>query len=94
MAQENENTVLMFDAELQREAPHTLEIDNNGEVVLTCVETGRFTKLPADTTVESAKAYMDAHRTANTGQITVASIEEKKAALLAGLNQPAPEASA
>lgn len=75
----------MFSAELQRDSEHTLEIDSNGEIVLTCTETGRFIKFPGTSTVESMKAQMEAHRVANVGQVTLTSIEAKKSELLAGL---------
>jgi hypothetical protein len=87
---ENDQTVMMFDASLQREAPHTIDIDGNGEIVLTSAETGRFVKLPATTTPDELKAYIAEHKAANEGQITVASIEEKKAELVAALTEEAP----
>lgn len=80
-----ENTIQMFDASLQRECDHTVDIDGNGEVVLTSVESGRFVKLPKGTDADGVRAYIAAHRSANEGQVTQEMIEEQKAAILAGL---------
>lgn len=86
MAIEN-NTLTFFCANEQADTAHVLDIDGNGEVVLTCA-CGRFIKLPRTTTPESLKAYVEAHKAANEGQITVESIEAHKAELLAGLQEP------
>lgn len=85
----NTKKVVMFCANDQAETDHTLDVDGNGEVVLTCA-CGRFTKLPADTTSESLATYIVAHKASNEGQITVASLEAKKQELLDGLTQDAP----
>ena len=82
-----ETTVLMFNAELQKETEHTVDIDSNGEIILTCIETGRFVKLPKETDSEGLKAYIAAHKKANEGQVTQASIEARKAELLEGLKE-------
>lgn len=81
--------VVMFCANEQAETDHTLDIDGNGEIVLTC-GCGRFIKLPATTDAAGLKAYIDAHKTANEGQISVASMDAKKAALLDALQTDAP----
>lgn len=78
-------TIKMFSPELQKEAEHTLDIDTNGEIVLTCVETKRFVKFPAGTSAEAMKAQMEAYKNANKGKISLASIEAKRAELLEGL---------
>ena len=83
------NTITMFDAELQRDAEHTLTVDGNGEVVLTSVETGRFVKLPKGTTPDELKAYVEAHKAANMGQVSVASIEAKEQELLSAFDEGA-----
>ena len=80
-----EKTILVFNAHLQKETPHKLDVDGNGEVVLTCVETGRFLKFPKGTTSETLKALIATHKEVNTGHITVESIEKQKEDLLAGL---------
>lgn len=94
----------MFCAAQQQDTPHSLAIDGNGEVVLTCLADdvvtytveegvstphatpcGRFTKLPADSTATDVKAYLDAHKASNQGQITQDSIEAKRTELFEGL---------
>lgn len=82
---EDKKAILMFCANDQRETEHTLDIDGNAEVVLTCVECGRFQKLPAGTTAEDIKVFVEKHKASNEGQITTASIEAEKAQLLEGL---------
>ena len=80
-------TVEMFCANEQELKAHTVDIDSNGEVVLTCTgkDCGRFVKLPATTTAKSLKAFIEEHQYQNEGQITQASIEERKADLLKNL---------
>lgn len=82
--------IVMFDASLQRECDHTIDIDGNGEIVLTSVESGSFVKLPADTDAAGLASFVAAYKSANEGQVSIASLEQKKAALLAGLQQDAP----
>jgi len=77
--------VVMFDASLQKDCDHTIDIDGAGEIVLTSVESGHFVKFPAGTDAAQLAELIAAHKAANEGQITQASIEEKKAALIAGL---------
>ena len=78
-------TILAFSAELQCETPHTLDIDTNGEIVLTCTETGRSLKYAPGTTPEKLKELLAAHKAANEGQITTAAIEAQKEELLSAL---------
>ena len=78
-----EKKISIFCANEQVDTDHTLDIDGNGEVVLTC-GCGRFVKLPKETTVDSLKAYIEAHKAANMGQISQESIDAKKDELLAG----------
>lgn len=85
MEQTKEKTVLMFDASIQKDVEHKVDIDGNGEIVLTSIETGRFVKLPAGTTAEGVKAYVEAHKASNEGQKSTAAIAEEKAKLLADL---------
>lgn len=80
----------MFCANEQAETNHTLDLDGAGEIVLTCDTCQRFIKLPADTDAAGLKDYIDAHKEANQGQISVESLDAKKAELLAGLQQDAP----
>jgi hypothetical protein len=80
------NTVIMFDASLQRECAHTLDIAQNGEIVLTSIESGRFVKLPAGTDAAGVADFIAKHKAANEGQITVDAMEAEKQALLDSLN--------
>lgn len=81
---EETKTVLVFCANEQKETAHTVDIDGNGEVVLTCA-CGRFLKFPADTDSETLKKYIIAHREQNSGQLSVEAIEAHKAKLIADL---------
>lgn len=81
---DTQDTVVLFCANEQAETPHVLDIDGMGEILLTC-GCGRCIKLPADTDAAGIKAYAEAHKLGNEGQISVASIEAKKAELLAAL---------
>lgn len=78
------NTLKMFCAAEQLETAHSVDVDGNGEVILTCA-CGRFTKLPGSTDAAGLQAYVAAHNASNVGQVTQESIDEKKAALLASL---------
>lgn len=78
-------TIAVFSAELQRETPHEIDIDGNGEIVLTCTETGRFLKFPKGTTADELKAKLAEHKAANEGQVSMEAVEAEKAALLEGL---------
>jgi hypothetical protein len=84
-----DNSIVMFCANDQVETTQALTIDGNGEIVLTC-PCGRFTKLPAGTDAAGLAAYIAAHKEENDGQISVASLDAKKADLIAGLQQDAP----
>jgi len=75
-------TILVFNAELQRETSHTIDIDGNGDVLLTCTQTGRFLKFPNGTTAKQLKEHIARHKAANEGQVTQASIDVKKEAML------------
>jgi hypothetical protein len=80
------NTCDLFCANDQKETAHVLDVDGNGEVVLTC-PCGRFIKLPAGADAAGIRPYADAHRASNEGQITQEAIAKKKADLLASLNK-------
>lgn len=89
----DQKTILAFNADLQREAEHTLDIDQNGEIVLTCVENGRFLKFPAGTSADDLKALLAKHKEENEGQVTVEAMEAKKAEILEALAPETPEAT-
>lgn len=74
-------TKLIFNAELQKETVHELSASQNGEIVATCRETGRILKFPAGVTREKFDELVAAHKVANEGQVTQASIESTLAEL-------------
>lgn len=80
--------VLVFNAELQKETEHTLDIDGNGEIVLTCVENGHFIKFPAGTTADQLKVLLVVHKQQNEGQLSVAAIDAEKQKLIDALTAP------
>jgi hypothetical protein len=80
-----EKKVVAFDATLQKDVDHAVDIDGNGEVVLTSVESGHFIKFSGVATAADLEAKLAAHKAANLGQVTLASIEARKAEILAGL---------
>lgn len=84
-------TIQVFDAELQQEAAHTVDIDQNGEIVLTSVETGRFLKFPAGTSPAELEVLLGKHKEENTGQLSMAVIEEEKAAIIEQFVKPTPQ---
>ena len=77
--------ISVFNAELQKETSHELNIADNGEILLVDIETGHTLKLPAGTDPNGLKAFVIAHKKANEGQLTRASIEENKSKLLQAL---------
>ena len=79
------NKVTMFCANDQVETEHDLDVDGNGEVVLTC-PCGRFIKMPANTTPETLTVAIEKQKESNEGQITQESIEQKKQELLDAIN--------
>lgn len=74
-------TVVVFCAREQKETAHVLDIDGNGEIVLTC-ECGSFIKLPRGTDAKGLKEYIASHKVSNEGQISQESIEADKKKLL------------
>lgn len=74
-------TILAFCANEQSETEHGLDVDGAGEVVLTCA-CGRFLKYPKGTDAAALKDLLAAHKEANGGQISQASIDEAKEKLL------------
>lgn len=85
MDTEKEKTVTAFDAELQKDTPHTMDVDGNGEVVLTSTESGHFIKFPRGTSAEQIREYLAVHKGVNEGQVTEKSIEEEKAKIIEAL---------
>lgn len=81
-----EKTVEMFCANDQVETAHILDIDGNGEILITCSVCGRFTKLPEGTDAKGVKEYIESHKESNIGQRSVESIEKKKAEILESLD--------
>lgn len=83
---EKETKILVFNAGLQKETEHVLDIDGAGEIVLTCTETGRVLKFPKGTTGAELKVLLAEHKAVNEGDITVEAIEEQKAKLIEDLD--------
>lgn len=84
--EETKKTILVFCANEQKETEHSIDIDGNGEIVLTCVECGRFIKLPKGTDAAGIKEYIVKHKASNEGQVTLEAIEAHKAKILEDLN--------
>lgn len=90
-----EKTIQVFCVEEQCETPHQLDIDGNGELVVTCTSNigtedapaicGRFLKFPKGITSEELKIQIQSHKESNQGQISVRQIEAQKEELLKGL---------
>ena len=92
-------TIEVFCATEQIETPHVIDIDGNGEVILTCttqhgvdenekpILCGRFLKFPAGTTAETLKELLATHKKVNEGQVSVEGIEKEKEALIEGLTE-------
>lgn len=70
----------LFCADSQEVVNHTLEVDANGEVILTS-PTGRVIKLPAGTTATQLKEFAAKHKAANEGQLSVEKLEQQTNAL-------------
>lgn len=58
----------VFDASLQKEVAHTLEVDANGEIVATSTESGRQVKFPAGLTKTEFEKAVKEHEENNSGQ--------------------------
>ncbi|HYD35549.1 MAG TPA: hypothetical protein VD999_05755 [Vitreimonas sp.] len=58
---------LIFNAQLQKETTHTLEVDDNNEIVATCTETGRQLKFPNVSEAEF-DVLVAKHNESNVGQ--------------------------
>lgn len=91
--EKKEKKVAVFCASEQKETQHVLDIDGNGEILLTCSGCERFLKLPSSTTAESLKAFIESHKASNEGQITKASLDAKKEELMASLDEITDEES-
>lgn len=96
-----EETINVFCANEQKETPHSLDVDSNQEIILTCNSQvvvskdadnndvlrpcGRFIKYPAKTTAEDLKKHIQIHKESNIGQVSIESLEKQKKELLEGL---------
>ena len=83
--------ILMFDASIQKICEHEVTVDGNGEYVITSIESGRFTKLPADTTAEELNTNLQEHNAGNTDQVSMEQVEVKAAEIVDELQVIAPE---
>lgn len=85
---ENTKVRKVFCAAEQKETNHRIDITDNGEIMLTCINNlgtedvpslcGRFLKFPKGTDIETLKAKLEEHKTVNSGQVTVESMEAVK----------------
>ena len=85
-------TIKVFCANEQIETEHSIDINDVGEIILTCIseigteeapqQCGRFLKFPKGTNAETLRSEIVNHKTVNDGQISVESIEEEKTKLL------------
>ena len=92
MTDTSKKTLPAFCAFEQKETDHSIDIDGAGEIVLTCTTPtgteeapttcGRFLKFPKGTTPDELKALLASHKDMNEGQVSVASIEAAKDALI------------
>jgi hypothetical protein len=79
--------IMAFNAQTQRDEPHTVTMDVAGEYVFTA-EDGSFLKFPATFTKKDIEKALKAHKEANTGQVSMAKVEaenNKKLGALKGL---------
>lgn len=58
----------IFDASLQEEVLHTVEVDQNNEVVATSDVSGRVIKFPGGLNADELKAAIADHKANNEGQ--------------------------
>lgn len=68
----------VFCANCQDVTEHTAEVDTNGELVFTC-ECGRFIKVPTEgLSKDKLDNLLEAHQTANEGQMSAEAVEKAK----------------
>lgn len=72
----NELLKTIFCANEQEETAHVLSAAQNGDIVATCKICDRVLKFPAGLTPEDFAKLLVAHKEANIGQVTQASIEK------------------
>lgn len=77
-------TKMVFNAELQKETPHTISLNPNGdgEIIFTCTETGRAIKAPAGLDKDGIEAFLKAHKEANIGQVSMEGYQKEEQALI------------
>ena len=80
-------TKTSFCANCQAEKPHAIEVNVNGEIVLTC-ECSRFIKFPPGLDAPSIDSLLATHKTANEGQVSIQASHDAAAALA---DKPAEE---
>lgn len=72
----------VFCASDQAVAPHELTVDSmNGEILATCSNCGRTLKFPPRVTPEEFSALLEAHQSANEGQVSLEATERLVASL-------------
>lgn len=72
----------IYEASQGKEVPHTLAVDDNGEIVATSTETGHFLKFPAGLTKTQFEKALSDHKKAveNHEVISPEELEAKEAA--------------
>lgn len=89
---------MVFNAELQKETPHTISLNPNGdgEIIFTCTETGRAIKVPAGLSKEEVDAFLVKHKEANVGQVSMEEYQKQEQELIdlladSEVEDPTPE---
>lgn len=70
-------TKIAYCAALQKDTEHEVTLDPSGDLVFTCLESGRFFKISGKLSAEEIKAELDARKSLNEGQVSVEEIEAK-----------------
>ncbi len=78
---ENKKTILVFCANEQKETTHQVDIDANGEIVVSC-ECGRFLKFPRGTSAKELKEHLTRHQEHNTGQVSQEALDAERTKFL------------
>lgn len=73
----NQKVITVFCANDQVEQPHEVNIDTNGEWLLTCTNCQRTLKFPVTFSAQDIKDSLAEHKAVNEGQITQEIIDKK-----------------
>lgn len=69
---------MIFDPVLQKDVPHTISLNpnGNGELIFTSTESGHFLKFPAGLSKEDVEKLIVKHKESNAGQVTMEKFKE------------------